>query len=294
MADKSLGFYLLGKKGYKVLEDFIAVEGGTSVAFVVAAIDKNVDKDFYVEIKHLCLTAGVRFFDRQASDIPSGDWIFCIGWRWILSVTAQVVVFHDSLLPKYRGFSPLPNMLINGEPKIGLTALKASEKYDAGDILASASVDVSYPITIFEAIEKIIPLYSELVLNVYRGLHSGNENCIVQEESEASYSLWRDEEDYSIDWQRSAEFIARFCDAVGAPYRGAKSNFNNGVIRILKACPVADVNIEDRKSHVGKIIFKDEGLPIVICGEGLLKITSAELPGSSLELQNIPFRTRFR
>lgn len=294
MADKGLGFYLLGKKGYKALEGFIAAEGCASVAFVVAALDKNVDNDFYVEIKKLCLSVGIVFFDRQANDIPSGNLVFCIGWRWLLSGAAQVVVFHDSLLPKYRGFSPLPNMLINGEPKIGLTALKASEKYDAGDILASASVDISYPITIFEAIERIIPLYSQLVLRVYKELCSGNENFIVQEESRATYSLWRDEEDYSIDWHRSAEWIARFCDAVGAPYRGAKSNFNNGVIRIIKACPVADVNVEDRKSNIGKIIFKDEGLPVVICGEGLLKIISAEFLELPLELKNIPFRTRFR
>lgn len=294
MADKSLGFYLLGKKGYKVLEDFISAEGCASVAFVVAALDKNVDDDFYVEIKQLCLNVGISFFDRQANDIPSGDLVFCIGWRWLLSTTAEIVVFHDSLLPKYRGFSPLPNMLINGESKIGLTALKASEKYDAGDILASAFVDISYPITIFEAIEKIIPLYSQLVLRVYRELCSGNENFIVQDESEASYSLWRDEEDYSIDWHRSAEWISRFCDAVGTPYRGAKSSFNDGVVRVIKARSVADVNIEDRMSHIGKIIFKHEGLPVVVCGEGLLKIISAEFSDSPLELKNIPFRTRFR
>jgi methionyl-tRNA formyltransferase len=52
---------------------------------------------------------------------------------------------HDSLLPKYRGFAPLPNALINGEREVGVTALFASEEYDMGDIVCQRRLAVEYP-----------------------------------------------------------------------------------------------------------------------------------------------------
>ncbi|GJM73208.1 hypothetical protein HMSSN036_54240 [Paenibacillus macerans] len=46
-----------------------------------------------------------------------------------------------------------------------------------------------------------------------------------QNEKEASYSLWRDEEDYLIDWSMDSEYVHRFIDATGFPYKGAATFF---------------------------------------------------------------------
>jgi methionyl-tRNA formyltransferase len=53
------------------------------------------------------------------------DFNIAISWRWMLKVS-NLIVIHDSLLPKYRGFSPLVNMLINGEDTLGVTVLFAT------------------------------------------------------------------------------------------------------------------------------------------------------------------------
>ena len=114
-----------------------------------------------------------------------------------------------------------------------------------------------------------------------------------QFEKIASYSLWRDEEDYFIDWQKSSEYISRFVDAVGSPYADAKSYFNGEIIKIVSASPVSDVKIEDRESNIGKVIFIFDGAPVVVCGEGLILINEATtLTGESI-FPLKKFRSRF-
>ena len=73
---------------------------------------------------------------------------FAIGWKWIIDNTSQLIVLHDSLLPKYRGFSPLVNSLINGDTLTGVTALFASSEYDKGEIIEQAQIGLDKNSTI--------------------------------------------------------------------------------------------------------------------------------------------------
>jgi methionyl-tRNA formyltransferase len=119
--------------------------------------------------------------------------------------------------------------------------------------------------------------------------------AIPQNEVEATYSIWRDNDDYLIDWNKSADEIKRLIDAVGSPYLGARTLTSRGEeVKILKAEIVEDVICELR--HVGKVIFINNGLPTVICGEGLLRITEAYRLVSAAEESYLPmksFRIKF-
>lgn len=297
MENNSVVLYLLGKKGYEVLFYLVAQRGSGAVSQVVASRDSGVDDDFYKEIEGFCIDHGISFFDRKdfiSNRRVSCSYGFCVGWRWIVADSERLIVFHDSLLPRYRGFAPLVNMLINAEPIIGVTALLASSEYDRGAIIDAKELAIKYPLKIRCAIEKIIPLYQDLVVQVYDLIAQGKLITRPQSENDATYSLWRDEDDYLIDWCESSDRISRFCDSVGEPYRGAKTYLNGFSLRILDAHPVQDVFIEDRKRNIGKIIFMDEGCPVVVCGSGLLKILYFKVDGDNVEvLQSIPFRSRF-
>ena len=112
-----------------------------------------------------------------------------------------------------------------------------------------------------------------------------------QEEKDATYSLWRDEEDYRIDWNDDAQNIEHFISCVGIPYRGASASLNGAIVRILKAQARKDVKIENRSP--GKVIFLELNYPIVVCGTGLLMLTDAigEDGQSALPLKY--FRSKF-
>ncbi len=296
MSSESVGFYLLGKKGFEVLTGFVKQKGSFAVAYVIGSRDSGVDNDFYDEIRSLCTEHKIHFADRNDAVIESNfldSYKFCIGWRWIIKNPDKLIVFHDSPLPRYRGFAPLVNMLINGEPEIGVTALMASEEYDQGDIICSEYLDITYPLKIETAIEKIIPLYLAVAIRVYDSIIKNTLAPHPQNEENATYSLWRDEEDYLIDWRASSEWISRFCDSVSYPYKGAKTYLNDESFRILEANPVADVKIEGREHHVGKVIFKRNNHPVVVCGTGLLKIHSLIDDKGVDVAKSVPFRSRF-
>lgn len=294
MENKKITIFAMTEKGYAVLQKILPKFKHT-IQMVVGSRDGQIKKDFYSEIKSLCQNHNVSFIDRKEFKKIVTQYAIAISWRWIINTdNSNLIVFHDSLLPRYRGFNPLVTALINGDDKIGVTALLATSEYDKGEILAQSSTKINYPITIQEAISKIIKNYEEIALYILETID--NERKFLakpQKEDEATYSLWRDDEDYLINWNKSANEIKRFIDAVGYPYKGAATTMNNQLVRILQAEVVEDVVIENRVP--GKVIFIENSYPIVVCGQGLLKIIKIIDDQNQTSLIPLPkFRIRFR
>lgn len=286
-------FFLMNYKGLYVLEKFIERFGSQSVAQVISSRDQGLIDDSYEEIKDICLNKNIDFLNRNNFTAIKTKYAIAIGWRWLIHTDKQLIILHDSLLPKYRGFSPLVAALITGVNRIGVTALFASPKYDEGDIIQQESISVDYPIKIYEAIQAITPLYYKIIESVYTTIAAGEEiPGFAQNESHATYSLWRDEDDYRIDWNKSAEYIKRFIDSIGKPYKGASSLVGGKNVRILDAEVVSDVQIENRDT--GKVVFIQKGFPVVVCKEGLLKIKDAYFDDSGETILPLSrFRSRF-
>lgn len=285
----------MSQKGFETLKSVIAHGFSGEIDFVVGSRDKNVENDFYDAIRMLCKEAGIRHYKRHDDFKISSEYTLTVSWRWMIrDLQSRLIILHDSLLPKYRGFAPLVNMLINCEPKIGVTAIFAEEKFDTGSIICQSATEIQYPITIAEAIEKVSANYEECVLFILNQLKSGNKlSAQPQNEAEATYSLWRDEEDYFINWEHSAAEICNFINAVSSPYKGAAAMMNGTVVRILDAEAVQDLNIENR--DCGKVLMMEDGYPLVVCRTGILKIKSLkdDTSGESLlPLKN--FRIRFK
>jgi len=287
-------FFVMTNKGYVSLKAFIENFGAEGIEFVVAARDENTENDYYQEIRRLCMLKEVKFYDKNEEYPRHDGYCFVISWRWLLGVSgSNMIILHDSLLPRYRGYAPLVSSLINGEKIIGVTALFASEEFDKGDILLQKSLSVSYPIKIEKAIDRISELYGNIVVCLAKKFLNGkNPEAKRQDEALASYSLWLDDQDYMIDWHLDATFIKRFIDSVGYPYKGGMSFLNGRKVRIYDSEETTDVMIENRVP--GKVLFLLNGIPSVVCGKGLLKIThlvDEETKKSLLPL--VKLRSRF-
>lgn len=289
--------FLMTEKGLEVLREAVSTNKNLIEAIVIGS-DSSVVNDFSEEIRELARANCVPFFERdQFKYANEQSYALAVSWRWMIKHPEdKLIVFHDSLLPKYRGFAPLVNMLINGENRIGVTALYGSSQYDRGDILLQESTPIKYPLKINDAIDLNNHNYRELVRKIFEMLEEGNSLVgKTQDESQATYSIWRDSIDYYVDWQRSAPQIKRFIDAVGYPYSGAKSKTNLGCdVRITEVDIVPDVICEIR--HVGKVVFVEGGMPVIICGEGLLRIKEAYKNVDNEDKSLLPlksFRVRF-
>lgn len=294
MPEESLILFLMTRKGYAVLSALLA-EHRDLLGFVVVGRDKSVQNDYSAEIRELCLKHDLPCFERTDRFEIASRYALAVSWRWLLRLEkTQLIVFHDSLLPKYRGFNPLVSYLINGEKRIGVTALFANAEYDAGDILAQAASEIEYPLKIADAIEIVSQNYVELVQHIANELrHKQELTATPQNESSATFSLWRDEEDYRIDWTLSACEIRRTIDAVGFPYNGATALLDEKKVRIWDAEAMSDVKIENRA--VGKILRLENSLPVIVCSDGLLLIKRMTDDETGANLLPLPrFRVRFK
>lgn len=291
---KKFAFFLMTQKGYEVLQAFTENVGERYIDCVIGSRNPNLLNDYYEEISKLCQTKKIKFYNRKENYALNCNYAFVISWRWLINeLNNRLIVLHDSVLPKYRGFAPLVTSLINGEKTIGVTALFANEDFDRGDIIAQRVLQINYPIKISDAIKRISESYKDLVIEISERMISGERiDSYKQDEEQASYSLWLDEDDYVINWKRDAGFIKRFVNSVGYPYKSASTILNKRKLRIFDADVEKDVIIENRTP--GKVLFVRDGYPIVVCGRKLLKLTRViddETRQSILPLKR--FRMRF-
>ena len=285
--------FIMTSKGYEVLKTIVANFNVGVIDKVISSSDKSIKSDYYEEIKNLCLTSNIPFYDRQSNFQCITEYSIAVSWRWLIKGDSKLIVLHDSILPKYRGFAPLVNSLINGEKEIGVTALFASNEYDKGNIIFQEKLSIGYPLKIEAAIKLTENLYSSLAVKIIESIIKEiNLPSEVQDESLATYSLWLNESDYKINWHANSSDINRFIDSVGFPYQGASSVAENKTLRILDSEQFNDVNIENRKP--GKIIFLQEGVPIVVCGTGLIKLTDIRNDDGESLLPFKKFRTLFQ
>jgi methionyl-tRNA formyltransferase len=280
------------EKGYGVLRHIIENLDKTLIDKVIGARDPHMVHDYYEDMAALCQSAGVPFYGRTESYALTSTYLLAVSWRWLIHSPARLIVLHDSLLPRYRGFAPLVSALINEEPEIGVTAVWASAEYDRGPIIRAAARPVVYPIKVAQAIALALECYKELVTSIMAGLSTGAVPAgQPQQEHLATYSLWRDEQDYRIDWQADSATLKRFIDAVGWPYQGASTLVNGILARVQDAEIEHDVHIENRAA--GKVLFVVGQQPVVVCGRGLLRLTKLSYETGEDALPLKQFRTRF-
>jgi methionyl-tRNA formyltransferase len=288
-----LKVYLLGQKGLRALQA-LDTSFVKYIDCVIIGRDQKVQNDYSKELTEFCIKHELNYKiqNKTVEYVVGAYFNIAIGWRWIINDPNPIIVFHDSLLPKYRGFNPLVTALLNNDKEIGVTALVGGDDYDAGPIYGQVKAEISYPIKIEKAIDVISDLYGTLLNQIVKASIDGTLNSLKQDERFVSYSLWRDSQDYIIDWNQEAAYIKRMIDAVGYPYLGARTFVDNKTVVILDAEISEDIFIVNRTP--GKVIFKKENNFFIVCGRGLLKVSSFYDENSSKIDFSDKFRLRFK
>lgn len=286
-----VAFLVAGFKGMNFLEK---IHQDCHVAFVSSYAVKGTLSKAFTHIKELCSDKKYNFVERHKLNqqtFKTADIIFVAGWQYLIdNASDKFVVLHDSLLPKFRGFSPTITALVLGERKIGVSAIKPVKYLDCGPVYGQAVIEIDYPIKIKKAYLLLAEDYVKIAANIINKLENGEilASC-EQDETVATYSIWRDELDYFIDWKWDAEKICRFIDAVGWPYQGAKASYESKIITVDEANVIRDLKIENRSP--GKIWSVENGRPEVVCGRGMIELISTrDSNGSDVEFKKM--RTR--
>jgi len=116
---------------------------------------------------------------------------------------------HASLLPKYRGASPVQCAILAGEKETGITLMQMNEKMDEGDIQAQEKIEIGRNETADNLLNKLAKLGGETLVDLVPKLIEGKIKAVVQDHQRASYCKPVKREDGKIDWTNTAEEI--FC-----------------------------------------------------------------------------------
>jgi len=184
---------------------------------------------------------------------------------------------HASLLPKYRGASPINWAIINGERETGVTTNKMSAEMDAGDILLARRVSIGPMETAEELEERLSLIGAELLSETLAGLQEGRLTPRTQDHSQATFAPRLKKEDGRIDWGKGATQVFNALRGL-VPWPGAYCTFRGRTVIFWRGEPF-DVSM-GRKLPVGmpgEIVSLSKSGIVVQCGDGAyLQITGLQ------------------
>jgi len=194
---------------------------------------------------------------------------------------------HPSLLPKYRGASPIPYAILNGESETGATIIRLSEKIDQGDILAQEKIAIATNETTLTLTQKLADLGSQLLVKTIPLLVKGMVSAQAQGNSSTLYCRQLKKEDGRIDWHKSADFIERQIRAFDS-WPGSFTKFSGKVLKILKAHVITDKMSDISPRAIKKytepsksgFVFLSQGKDLTVrAGKDALVIEQLQLEG---------------
>lgn len=184
-----------------------------------------------------------------------------------------VINIHASLLPKYRGSSPIQWCLVNGESKTGVTIMRTALAVDSGDILLQKEIDILPEENAGELFDRLAILGGQAIVEALEIIADGRAVYTPQQESQATHYPMISKEDGKIDWSKSAREVFNKMRGF-TPWPSAFTTLDGKLFKILK-CVVSD-KIFDGKE--GEVVI-EERKAYVVCGNGTVELKEVQLEG---------------
>jgi len=183
---------------------------------------------------------------------------------------------HASLLPEYRGSSPIHKAIIDGKKTTGNTTMYMAEGWDDGDIIYQQKVEIKKDYTVGKLHDLLAEKGAKLLLKTLKDVKSGEAPRISQNESEATFAYKIDKSLGEIDWNQSAEEIYNLIRGVN-PWPGAYTKLDDKKIKIWES-RISDYENSDYEA--GTIIKADQDQGILVqTADGVLAVNKLQLPG---------------
>lgn len=197
----------------------------------VLAEDHNIPVYQFEKIKK----QGVEPLSKLGADVMVTSAYGQILNQKLLDLTKYGVInVHGSLLPKYRGSSPVQWAMINGEKQTGVTIMKTDIGMDTGDMIDSETVDILETDTVTSLLEKLSKVGGDLLLKVLDSIENGTAIFTKQDESKASYYPMLDKQMAKIDFNSSSQKICDFVRGL-EEWPTAYCYLNDDVLKVYKA-----------------------------------------------------------
>jgi methionyl-tRNA formyltransferase len=183
---------------------------------------------------------------------------------------------HTSLLPKYRGASPIQSAILNGESETGVTIMKMDVGLDTGDVLTQRATPIHAEDNAATLHDRLAQLGAELLIETIPAYAAGTIQPQAQQHELATHVAKIKKEEGRIDWLQSAQAIWNRIRAF-TPWPGAFTYLPGAAQPVLLKLWQAEVVAQN--GPAGEVLGADKTGILVGCGEGSLRITALQREG---------------
>ncbi len=191
---------------------------------------------------------------------------------------APCINLHASILPQYRGASPIQQTLLNGDKKTGVTAMLMEEGLDTGDILKIETIDVADDMMVEELFEKLTQTAADLTIDVLHKFESYTPK--KQDEAEATHCKKITKADGEVSLENALEVYNKY--RAFTPWPG---------VYLSSGLKLKEMKLESADGvheEAGKIIAIDKKSIVVTCKQGSLRIYKVQ-PQSKKEMDVLSY-----
>ncbi len=197
-----------------------------------------------------------------------------------------VLNVHASLLPKYRGASPIQWAVLNGDKETGITVMRTVKAVDAGDILLKKVIEIGRKETAGELFDRLAELGGEAIVEAIKLVESGDAVYTPQDGDKATFCSMISKSDGKIDFSRSARELDCFVRGM-TPWPSAYFFLNGKSVKVFDVEDASDGFIKNFSDGQGRaplcgevIAANDTDGFVVACGSGAVKIKELCVEGS--------------
>lgn len=182
-----------------------------------------------------------------------------------------VINIHASLLPKYRGASPIHYAILNGETQTGITIMKTDVGIDTGDVMFSENLNIGDNETCGQLFDRLSILGADCIEKALDLIDSDKAVFTPQDDSKATFTKIIVKQDALIDWNKSAKEVFNQVRAFN-PSPIAYTFYNGEPFKVYE-CEVCD-----GKGKSGEVIANDKQI-VIACGNGAVKLKIVQKAG---------------
>ena len=180
---------------------------------------------------------------------------------------------HASLLPRWRGASPIQHAILSGDSRSGVCLMQMEAGLDTGPVYASAAIPIGADETAGQLHDRLAELGGELLAGTLADILDGKLDPVPQDEQSATYAGRIRRQDAAIDWSRAAVEIVRAVRAYN-PVPGAWFRLDDESVKCWRATVV-----ETAEGPPGVILKAGRHGVEVACGEAAVRLLEIQRPG---------------
>ena len=183
---------------------------------------------------------------------------------------------HASLLPKYRGASPIQWTVLDGCEYSGVTTMLMDEGIDTGDILETATVKLDEKETGGSLFDRLSLVGAKLLVETLDKAEAGQLHPVKQDDSQSSYVRMIDKSFGLMDFTQPVEVLERKVRALN-PWPSAFTHMDEKLLKIWDATVIQDNNV--KAGDYGKVKTDGKTCFMVACDGGYLSVNELQLEG---------------